>query len=421
MERAQETQQVFYFCFIDYSKAFDCVDHEVLWSTLKTLGVSSHLADLVRSLYLNQEAVVRTEHEETAAFGIGKGVRQVCILSPLSFNVYVEMVMRDVLEDCYGGVWIVARMISNLRYADDTSREQKWVKDVSAKVGQHFMTTARVNSHIVLDDEVMEAVDSFVFIQYRRIAVRRSREDLARAGHRWDAWLRSWKTEVSAPKRKSCCRTRSYFQLLCTVQRHEWSKERSANKQYFEIWCWRPLLRVPWTAKRTTPGTWRHVKHLSHSKRELQGKITFLLWTRVSRRRILAEGPPVLEYERTTWKRYSVRMSSLTWSEPPYSRHDKELEDLVATRGRHRLGGTSCSRCVTSGPSFQLERETAKSTASFHFTRRNRCQLYKKYRDTILDCTRSISVRNSFKIRQFLMISQHKIHYNNCEVVGVGK
>ena len=90
MEKAREFQKNIYFCFIDYVKAFDCVDHNKLWKILKEVGIQYHLTCLWRNLYAGQEATVRTGHGTTDWFQIGKGVRQGCILSPCLFNFYAE-------------------------------------------------------------------------------------------------------------------------------------------------------------------------------------------------------------------------------------------------------------------------------------------------------------------------------------------
>ena len=84
-----------YFCFIDYAKAFDCVDHNKLWEILEEMGIPDHLTCLLRNLYAGQEATVRTGHGTTDWFQVGKGVRQGCILSPCLFNLYAEYIMRD--------------------------------------------------------------------------------------------------------------------------------------------------------------------------------------------------------------------------------------------------------------------------------------------------------------------------------------
>ena len=125
MEKAREFQkknQTIYFCFIDYAKAFDCVDHNKLWKILKEMGIPHHLTCLLRNLYAGQEATDRTGHGTTDWFQIGKGVRRGCILSPCLFNLYEEYIMRNAgQEEAQTGIKIAARNINNLRYADDTT------------------------------------------------------------------------------------------------------------------------------------------------------------------------------------------------------------------------------------------------------------------------------------------------------------
>ena len=88
MEKAREFQKNIYFCFIDYAKAFDSVDHNKLWEILQEMGIPDHLTCLLRNLYAGQQATVRTGHGKTDCFQIGKGVHQGCILSPCLFNLY---------------------------------------------------------------------------------------------------------------------------------------------------------------------------------------------------------------------------------------------------------------------------------------------------------------------------------------------
>ena len=95
IENARKFQKNIYFCFIDYAKAFDCVDHKKLWKILKEMGISDHLTCLPRNLYSGQEATVRTGHGTTDLFQIGKGVRQGCTLSPCLFNSDAEYIMRN--------------------------------------------------------------------------------------------------------------------------------------------------------------------------------------------------------------------------------------------------------------------------------------------------------------------------------------
>ena len=93
--KARESQKNIYFCFTDYAKAFDYVDHNKLWKILKEMGLPDHLTCLLRNLYAGQEATIRTGHGTTDWFQIGKGVRQGCILSPCLFNLYGEYIMRN--------------------------------------------------------------------------------------------------------------------------------------------------------------------------------------------------------------------------------------------------------------------------------------------------------------------------------------
>ena len=121
-QKKQEFQKNIYFCFIDYAKAFDHVDHNKLQNILQERGIPDHLTCLLRNLYAGQEATVRTGHGTTDWFQIGKGVRQGCILSPCLFNFYAEYIMRNAgLDESQAGINIARRNINNLRYEDDAT------------------------------------------------------------------------------------------------------------------------------------------------------------------------------------------------------------------------------------------------------------------------------------------------------------
>ena len=145
IKKAREFQKNIYFCFIDYAKAFDCVDHNKLWKILKGMGIPDHLTCLLRNVYAGQEATVRTGNGTTDWFQIGK-VHQGCTLSPCSFNLYAEYIMRNAgLDEAQAGIKMARRNINNIRYADDTtlmaeSEEElksllMKVKEESGKVG----------------------------------------------------------------------------------------------------------------------------------------------------------------------------------------------------------------------------------------------------------------------------------------------
>ncbi|XP_055258701.1 helix-loop-helix protein 2 isoform X1 [Moschus berezovskii] len=181
MEKAKEFQKNIYFCFIDYSKAVDCVDHNKLWNILKEMGIPDHLTCLFRNLYAGQEATVRTVHETTDLFQIGKGVRQGCILSPYLSNLYAEYIMRNAgLEEAQAGIEIAGRNINNLRYADDTtlmaeSEEElknllMKVKEESEKIGLKFniqktkiMASGPITSWEI-NGKTVETVSDFIFL-----------------------------------------------------------------------------------------------------------------------------------------------------------------------------------------------------------------------------------------------------------------
>ena len=182
MEKAREFQKNICFCFIDYVKAFDCVDHSKLWKILKEMGIPDHLTCLSRNLYAGQEATVRTGHGTTDWFQIGKGEHQGCILSPCLFNLYAEYIMGNAgLEEAQAGIKIAGRNISKLGYADGTSlmaeseEELKSLlmktKEESEKVGIKLniqKTKIMASSPITsisweIDGETVETVAGFIF------------------------------------------------------------------------------------------------------------------------------------------------------------------------------------------------------------------------------------------------------------------
>ena len=126
IEKARKFQKNICLCFIDYAKAFDCVDHNELWKALKEMGTQDHLTCLLRNLYVGQEATVRTLYERVDWFKIKKEVRQGCLLSPCLFNLYTEHILGNArLDELQAGIKISGGIINNLRYADDTTNGKK--------------------------------------------------------------------------------------------------------------------------------------------------------------------------------------------------------------------------------------------------------------------------------------------------------
>ena len=177
--KKREFQTNIYFCFIDYAKAFDCVDHNKLWKILKEIGIPDQLTCLLRNLCAGQEATVRTGHGTTDWFQIGKGVRQSCILLPCLFNLYAEYIMRNAgLEEAQAGIKIARRNINNLRYTDDTTLMAESedelksflmkVKEESEKIDlkvnnqkANIMASGPVTSWEI-DGETVETVSDFI-------------------------------------------------------------------------------------------------------------------------------------------------------------------------------------------------------------------------------------------------------------------
>ena len=178
IEKAREFQKTTYFCFIDYAKALT-VWITTNWKILKEIGIPDHLTCFLRNLYAGQEAAVRTGHETTDWFQIGKGVCQGCILSSCLFNLYAEYIMRNAgLDEAQAGIKIAGRNIKNLRYADDTTLVAESedelksllmkVKEESEKVGlklniqkTKIMAAIPITSWQI-DGETVETVSDFI-------------------------------------------------------------------------------------------------------------------------------------------------------------------------------------------------------------------------------------------------------------------
>ena len=178
--KIREFQKNIYFCFIDYAKAVDCVDHNKLWKILKEMRIPDDLTCLLRNLNAGQEATVRTGHETTDWFQIGERICQGCICHPV-FNVYAEYIMQNArLDEAQVGIKIAGRNINNLSFADDTTLKAESleepksflmkVKEKSEKAGLKLniqKTKIMASSPITLwqiDGGTVETVTDFIFL-----------------------------------------------------------------------------------------------------------------------------------------------------------------------------------------------------------------------------------------------------------------
>uniref|UniRef100_A0A670KF89 Reverse transcriptase domain-containing protein n=1 Tax=Podarcis muralis TaxID=64176 RepID=A0A670KF89_PODMU len=244
-----------------------------LWQVLKEMGVPDHLICLLRNLYVGQEATVRTGYGTTDWFKIGKGVRQGCILSPCLFNLYAEFIMRKAgLDESLAGIKIAGRNINNLRYADDTtlmaeSEEElnnflMRVKEESAKYSlklnikkTKIMATGPITSWQI-EGEEMEAVRDFTFLGSMITADGDSSHEIKRrlllgrkAMTNLDSILKS--RDITLPT-KGCIVKAMVFPVVMYGS-ESWTIKKADRRRMdaFEFWCWRRLLRVPWTARRS--------------------------------------------------------------------------------------------------------------------------------------------------------------------------
>ncbi|KAF7239551.1 Ceramide synthase 3 [Varanus komodoensis] len=261
MDKAREFQKNI--CFIDYAKAFDCVDHNKLWQVLKEMGVPDYLLGRLRNLYVGQEATMRSGHETTDWFKIEKGVRQGCILSLCLFNLYAEHIMRGAwLDESQVGIKIAGRN-NNLRYADDTtlmaeSEEElksllMRVKEESAKVGLKLnikktmiMASGPLTSWKI-DGKEMEVVTDFIFLASKITTDRDCSQEIKRrlllgrkAMSNLDSILKS--RDITLPTKVHIVKAMVFPFALYGCESWTMRKVECQRIQAFELWCWRRLL-----------------------------------------------------------------------------------------------------------------------------------------------------------------------------------
>ena len=273
IKKAREFQTNIYFCFIDYAKAFDCVDHNKLWKILKEMGKPDHLTCLLRNLYAGQEATVRTGHGITDWFQIRKGVCQGCILSPCLFNLYAEYIMRNSgLEDAQAGIKIARRNTDNLRYADEItvmaeSEELKSllmkVKEETEKVGlkklniqkTKIMESGPITSWKI-DGETVETVADFIFLGSKITADGDCSHEIKRClllGRKVMTILGSIlkSRDITLPSKVHLIMAMVFRVVMYGCEIWITKKAECRRTDAFELWCWRRLLRISWTARRS--------------------------------------------------------------------------------------------------------------------------------------------------------------------------
>ena len=263
IEKARQFQKNIYFCFIDYAKAFDCVDHNKLEQT-------TYLTCLLRNLYAGQEATVRTGHGTTDWFQIGKGVLQGCILSPCLFNLYAEYTMRNAGPDeAQTGIKTAGRNSNNLRYADDTTLKAEnkeelksllmKVKEESEKVGLklNIQKTKSMASGPITSWEIDgETVTNFIFQGSKITADGNCSHEIKihlllgrKVMTNLDSILKS--RDITLPTKGCLVKAMVFPVVMYGCESWTIKKAECQRIDTFELWCWRRLLRVPWTERRS--------------------------------------------------------------------------------------------------------------------------------------------------------------------------
>uniref|UniRef100_A0A803TW69 Reverse transcriptase domain-containing protein n=1 Tax=Anolis carolinensis TaxID=28377 RepID=A0A803TW69_ANOCA len=334
------------------------------------MGIPSHLVCLLRNLYKDQVATVRTDHRTTDWFKIGKGVRQDCILSPCLFNLYAEHIMRHAgLEESKARVKIAGRNINNLRYADDTtlmaeSEEElrsliTKVKEESAKAGLQLnikktkiMATTPIDNWQI-EGENMEAVTDFTFLGAKITAdadcsqeIRRRLLLGMRAMANLDKIVKSRDITLATKVRI----VKAMVFPIVTYGCESWAIRNAERRKIdaFELWCWRKILRVPWTTRRSnqsivqeiTPGCSLEgtileakLKYFGHIMRRQESLEKIVMLGKMEGKR--KRGQP-----RARWMDGILEVTSLTLKELGAVTADRELwRGLVheVTNSRRRL------------------------------------------------------------------------------------
>ena len=236
------------------------------------MGIPDHLTCLLRNLYAGQEVTIRTGHETTDWFQIGKGVHQGCILSSCLFNLYAEYIMQNAgLDEVQAGIKIAGRNIKNLRYADDTTlkaevkeelkRRLMKVKEESENVGLKLniqKTKIMASGPITpwqIDGETVKAVSDFTFLGSKITADGDCSHEIKRRlllGSKvitnLDSILKS--RDITLPTKVQLVKAMVFPVVMYGCE--SWTVKKAEHQRIdaFELWCWRRLLRVPWTARK---------------------------------------------------------------------------------------------------------------------------------------------------------------------------
>ena len=236
------------------------------------MGIPNHLTCILRNLQAGQEATVRTGHGTTDWFQRGKGLRQGCILSPRLFNLYAEYIMRNAgLEEAQAGIKTAGRSINNLRYADDTTltaESEEELKSLLMKVKESEKVGLKLNIQKTkimasgpitsweIDRETVETVSDFIFLGSKITVDGDCSHEIKRClllGTKvmtnLDSILKS--RDLTLPTKAHLFKATVFPVVMYGCESWTVKKAECRKMDAFELWCWRRLLRVPWTARRS--------------------------------------------------------------------------------------------------------------------------------------------------------------------------
>lgn len=279
-------------CFVDFTKAFNIVRHAQLWVVMLEMGFPPHIVEILRNLYKQQTAAVKTAGLVSNWFRVKKGVRQGCVLSPCLFNIMAEIVMRRVLDDWSGGFKIGGLNINNLRYADDivliaeSEEELQELLDRLIREGKQYnlflnasktkvMSNTGKSISIMADGVELEVVDVFQYLGANISNNAECRTDIKKRL----AMASSIITRLKPTLCNNLVSTNTKWRLVkalvwpvATYGCESWTLRKVDEQKIlaFENKCARRLLRIPWTAKKTNEAVWEMLKEkpalLSHIK-----------------------------------------------------------------------------------------------------------------------------------------------------------
>ena len=275
-QKCMDQQKSLYICFVDFEKAFDKVPHARLINSLVNLGIDEKDIQLIKNLYWHQMAKIRTKNTISTEIEICKGVRQGCILSLILFNVFSEELFKFAMENISDGIKVNGETINSIRYADDTvlmadtdvglqnimDSVQRACSDYGMKINVKKTKTMVISKNqnipipFQIDGEVLELVNRFKYLgSWIERDTNPDNEIRTRIEQARQGFLR-YKRLLSDPYLDLSLRLRlvkCYVWSILLYGVESWTlKAGMFNKlEAFELWCYRRMLRIPWTARVT--------------------------------------------------------------------------------------------------------------------------------------------------------------------------